>query len=163
MKRYFNWLICVVMTSCVSSCTYTDGVTWSLCVHSDDTLEIVCPVTDNLFNLYYYNNNILNMDREKHSITILGDAYVCGDYFYTNKDHKYRYTERRFTINRLSKKEPIKAFVLYHNTPASSFGWIPADISKRDSVFDVMTQYYGEENLIQLPVNEEQISFSFQP
>ena len=53
--------------------------------------------------------------------------------------------------------------MLYHPTPVSSFGWIPQDTSQRDSVFDVMTQYYGEENLIQLPVNEEQISFSFQP
>lgn len=163
MKRHFNWFICVTIIVCVSSCTYTGGVTWSLCIHSNDTLEILYPITDNLFNTYYYNNDILNINKEENSITICGDAYICGDYFYTNKDHKYRYTERCFTINRLSKKEPIKAFVLYHNTPASSFGWIPADISKRDSVFNVMTQYYGEENLIQLPVNGEQITFSFQP
>lgn len=163
MKQYFYWLICIAMTFCISSCTYTGSITWDLCVHSNDTLEISYPIMDRLFNTQHNGNEVLNLNEIEHKIVVCGDSYLQGMYFYSNKAHQYEHTERKFTIRRISKREPVKTLMLYHPTPVSSFGWIPADVSKRDSVFNVMTQYYGEENLIQLPVNGEQITFSFQP
>lgn len=164
MKRYlYYWLIGFAIAFFISSCTYTGSITWSLCVHSNDTLEISYPIMDRLCNTQHNGNEVLNLNETEHRIVVYGDSYLQGTYFYSNKDRQYEHTERKFSIRRISKREPVKTLMLYHPTPVSSFGWIPQDTSQRDSVFDVMTQYYGEENLIQLPVNEEQISFSFQP
>lgn len=163
MKKYIILIlnVCLVfLSSCVQ--ISTGNVSWYLCIRSDDTLDIEMPTYDKAFGSFG-KEDLIRQKAENGHLKTFGDVYISGDYLYTNKDKKYRYTERHFAIRRLSDNAEIKAFVLYSHTSPYEYGWIPADISKRDSVFEVLIRHYGEDNIHTMSVNQKQMNLVYHP
>ena len=167
MKKFYFILSLVVGAVCLTSCVQisTGLVRWELCIRSNDTLEIEIPTYDNIAGSFggETSNSIKRHKVDSGRIKVFGDVYIGGDYLYTNKDYKYRYTERNFTIRRLSNNGEVKAFVLQpHNTP-DRYGWIPTEVSQRDSVFEVLIQHYGEDNVKTMSINQDAMHLIYQP
>ena len=156
-------LLCMVfLSSCVQ--TATGGVDWYLCVNAKDSLEIQCPASDDVTiqntSSKYQEWISVNNACAKTS----GDAYIHGTYFYsTMGDYKYAHTERKFVIKRLTANAPVRVIVAYHMVQPDSYGWMPRDATKRDSVFNVLVEMYGDNNVVTIPVDCTEKTLSFQP
>ncbi len=156
-------LLCMVfLSSCVQ--TATGGVDWYLCVNAKDSLEIQCPASDDVTiqNTSSKYQEWVNVDNACAKTS--GDVYIQGHYFYSNKgDYKYAYTERKFIIKRLTANAPIRVIVAHHMVQPDNYGWMPHDAAKRDSVFNVLVEMYGDNNVVTIPVDCAEKTLSFQP
>ena len=168
MKKICIIQALMVCAICLHSCVQDNvgNINWYLCIRSNDTLTIEYPAYDYIEGKYGYEllNPVKRQKIDSGYIVTCGDVYLGGDYLWTNKNHyKYRYTERDFTIRRLSNNGEVKAFVLQpHNTP-DRYGWIPTDVSQRDSVFEVLIRHYGEDNIKTMSINQDAMHLIYQP
>ena len=167
MKNFYFILSLVAGIVCMTSCVQisTGLVRWELCIRSNDTLEIEIPTYDNIVGSFG-EKMLTTIERHKVDsgrIKVFGDVHIGGDYLYTNKDHKYRYAERSFTIRRLSNNDEVKAFVLLPHNGLYMYGWIPTDVSQRDSVFEVLIRHYGEDNIKTMSINQDAMHLVYQP
>lgn len=165
MKKV-NVFIAALCATLLSSCvqTATGTVSWYLCVSAEDSLEIQCPVSDDVTiqNVASEYPEWLRVDNSLGQTS--GDAYLQGTYFYSNKgDHKYAHTERTFTIKRLTSNAPVKVVLVHHNVQPDSYGWMPHDVTKRDSVFNVLVEMYGDNKVVTIPTDCAEKTLSFQP
>lgn len=156
-------LLCMVfLSSCVQDAT--GNVDWYLCINAKDSLEIQCPASDDVTiqntSSKYQEWISVNNACAKTS----GDAYIHGTYFYsTMGDYKYAHTERKFVIKRLTANAPVRVIVAYHMVQPDTYGWMPRDAAKRDSVFNVLVEMYGDNHVVTIPTDCTEKTLSFQP
>lgn len=156
-------LLCMVfLSSCVQDAT--GNVDWYLCINAKDSLEIQCPASDNVTI-----QNTSSKYQEWVSVSnacakTSGDVYIQGKYFYSNMgDYKYAHTQRTFTIKRLTANAPVRVIVAYHMVQPDNYGWMPHDATKRDSVFNVLVEMYGDNKVVTIPTDCAEKTLSFQP
>ena len=94
---------------------------------------------------------------EKYQVK--GDLFITGNYGYSNlqrdENRKYRESEQKVKITRLSSNAPVKIIVdgyEGHVSP-SDLGWLPESENVRDSVFEELVHWYGEEKMVVMPVD----------
>lgn len=155
-------LCTIFLSSCVQ--TATGGVDWYLCINAKDSLEIQCPVSDDVTIQDTISEYPEWVRVDNACAKTSGDVYIQGHYFYSNMgDYKYAHTERTFTIKRLTNNAPVRVIVAYHMGQPDNYGWMPRDATKRDSVFNVLVEMYGEEKVVTIPTDCVEKTLSFQP
>lgn len=155
-------LSAILLSSCVQDAT--GGVDWYLCINAKDSLEIQCPTSDDVTiqntSSKYQEWVSVNNACAKTS----GDVYIQGKYFFsTMGDYKYADTERKFVIKRLTANAPVRVIVVYNMVQPDNYGWMPHDAAKRDSVFNVLVEMYGDNHVVTIPTDCTEKTLSFQP
>ncbi len=156
-------LCTMLLNSCVVQ-DATGGVDWYLCINAKDSLEIQCPVSDDVIIQDTISEYPEWVRVDNACAKTSGDVYIQGTYFYSNKgDYKYAHTERKFTIKRLTANAPVRVILAYHMVQPDNYGWMPRDAAKRDSVFNVLVEIYGEEKVVTIPTDCSEKTLSFKP
>ena len=163
-------IIAFICAMCLNSCIqdYTGSVYWHLCISAEDSLEIQCPLFDNVTIQDTTSGRPNWLSIENSCVNSSGDAYIQGWYHFANdgihkERYEYEYTERTFHIKRLSHNAPVKVILVYNMVQPDRYGWMPNNQTERDSVFTILEDIYGEENIITLSTDCTEKTFSFRP
>lgn len=155
-KMFLLGFVACVLSGC-PICSYRD-FTWTIAVLSEDSLLIEYP------QYVYVNVSSGQRDNTLHyphneKYQVKGDLFITGNYGYSNlrsdENRKYRESEQKVKITRLSSNAPVKIIVDGYEGHVSpeDLGWLPESENVRDSVFEELVHWYGEEKMVVMPVD----------
>lgn len=155
-KMFLLGFVACILSGC-PICAYHD-FTWHIAVLSEDSLLIEYPQYVYVsVSSTQYGEKVHYSKSEQYRVK--GDLFITGNYGYSNlrsdENRKYRESEQKVKITRLSSNAPVKIIVDGYEGHVSpeDLGWLPESENVRDSVFEELVHWYGEEKMVVMPVD----------
>ena len=169
MKTFLKIIGCLAIVCTFAGCFIcrSSGFIWSMAVRSDDSIQITIPSFYSTTKQSVYMRSAystISSITDQTSTGVKGDVYIEADYNYSkgcsesDGAEEYVDIEHIVHIKRLTHNAPIK--IVTTNQPIGFLlqeNWFGDNAINRDSVFDNIVQYCGEESMIEMPVDMDEL------